>query len=451
MAMDINSSGDLFAVSGLKQAGTPPIEGNPAVLSKLILFDEASQINVQQTRETNQGEKTGYVEPTEVSVLSADSSGTLTQTKVTPDALAWAASFGLGSRVTTEIDAGLSYRHIMALTNYPTNPAYFTAAHRRGGSGGAAADFRRHYALGVNTMQLKAAQNDFMSMALGVLGIGKTDDSIVTEHLTALDNATSLPAIANDPVGANDTERAENLTVWADMDDDGIYERQAIVTGYTAASNIIAISSLGGAGVSIPYRVTYQSVPTGDFAWADLASLTTPEEFFLKAANLQIFLGTAFSSFAPLTKGVTGQVSLCEVKDFQWDLDWQGSTGKCWRIGSVASDSSTQVQLGSALQKLTVNREVRDYLFKQNYDENTALGFYFDAIGPNIPGTSTPYSVKFAIPRLKFLTKDFQVTDGKWVEAGGLVVLKDPNNPTNPTVQIEVVNGILGTTYLTNT
>ena len=449
MAMDINTSGDLVAVSGLRQVGTPP-EGTPAALSKLFLFDENSQVQVTQTRETNQGEKTGHVEPTEVSVLSSDSAGTLTQAKATPDAMAWAFAFAFGHRSTVEIDVGQSYRHTSALTQYPTNPSYFTLAHRRGGSGGAAADFRRHYALGINTLSLTAAKDAFMTMALGVLGIGLSDDNIVTEHITANDDATTL-TLANDPVGSSDPIKAQNVTVWADMDDDGIYEREVFATAYDSGTNVLTITSLGGGGDPIDYRVTYQVVPTASgHSWADLSALLTAEEFVLKAANIQIFLATAFSSLAPITKGLTGQVGLCEVLRFQYDLDWKGSTGKCWRIGSTPSDSATQVELGSMEQKLTLDRQARDYLFKQNFDENTALGFYFDAIGPNIPGTSTPFSVKMAIPRLKFLTKDFQATDGKWVEAGSLVVLKDTVNPSNPTCQVEIVNGIAGTTYLTN-
>jgi hypothetical protein len=108
------------------------------------------------------------------------------------------------------------------------------------------------------------------------------------------------------------------------------------------------------------------------------------------------------------------------------------------------------VELGDMRQTITINRQVRDYLFKANFDQNAPLGVYLEAIGPEIdpanPGTRFYFKAWF--PRCKFLEKPYQVTDGKWVESGSLLVMKDKNALTVPTAMFEVQNEVAGDGYV---
>lgn len=436
MALNIKTAADLIVVSKNKQTGNPP-EQNAQTLDKAFVFNESSGINFSDNRVNNQGDKTGEVEPTDVTIQDRSTEGNLTQDQASPDCVAWAAAMAFNNHAVTDVGSGVK-RHRSQLVAYGQTPAYFTAAHRRGGgSGNGSADFQRHIGVGINTMKLTMQKNNFTQLALGILGIGHADDNIFTEIIVGDDNDTTL-TLTNDPFGNDYT----NVTVWADLDADGIYEKEVFPTAYNGGTNVLTITSIGGAGTACNYRVTYQATATGGFAWADLAAVTPATEFALKAANMQIRLNAHKTGSDPLGIGTTGQIALCEVTELTWELNWNAEAGRCWRIGSVESSEATQVSLGTPLQTVTVSREVRDYLLKQNFDQNTSMGLYVDALGPAIPGGGGPvYKVALYIPKMKMLTKDFQATDGKWTEAGNFQVLKQSGQPT---IEIEVTNQATG-------
>ena len=79
---------------------------------------------------------------TALDVLDKELSGTLAQDKATPDGLAWAFAMAFDNHAEAN-PAGSVYLHEMRLEDYPTEPAYFSAAHRKGG-GPTAADARRY-------------------------------------------------------------------------------------------------------------------------------------------------------------------------------------------------------------------------------------------------------------------------------------------------------------------
>ena len=431
MGMDIKSSGDLFAVSHEKQVDETTFKA----LDQLILFDEASGINIVETRETDQDEKTGEVEATDIDVLDRSAEGTLTQPKVTPDALAWASAFAFGTSTSTDLTD--AYRHRQRLLTYPANPSYFSAAHRRGGASGGAADYRRYIGLGINSFQLTMNKGEFLQMQLGILGIGANDDAVYTEGINALDDAATLVVAGGVKVKDDDFT---NITIWCDLDDDGIFEVPVTVISYVNGTDTIGITPPGSGSVLRDYRVSFQQEETGH--WSDISALEVPEEFLLKAANIQLVVGAGGITFDPLSNAASGQVALCELNSLVYNLDWQGQVGRCWRTGATPSDDATQVETGDPIQTVQITRDVRDYLFKQHFDANTVLGLYIDALsGVEIATSGEDFEMRMALPRLKFLSKDMLIADNEWAEAGSLVVLKEQGG-SDATAEIEVTNAV---------
>lgn len=431
MAIDYKSTGDLLAVSTLAQTALD----TPATIDRLIRWAEDSAINVKTEREGNQGEKTGHVEATDVDVKDRSAEGVLKQDKATPDGIAWMAAFALGNHSMTTPVSGVR-RHTSKLIAYPPEPYYFSGAHRKGGaSGAAAAELLRHKNLGLTSLQMSLAKEEFLKTEAGVLGTGDYDSAIYTEKITALNNASSL-TLGKDPLG----DAYQNVTVWADQDGDGQFETQVIATAYNPGTNALTITALPGDGLSsISYRLSYHvKASESGYSWSDLSALAVAQEFLLKASNLQVFLSGRYTEPGGTPTFTGGQQALCELESLTWKLDWQAKIGRCWRSGSAEDPTATSIDLGDAVQTIEIDRRMRDYLLSQSFDENTAFAIYFDAIGPVISG-SEKFFVKVYWPRVKLLSKDTKISDKRWVEAGSMLVLKDASGGF-PTVVIQTQN-----------
>jgi hypothetical protein len=198
--------------------------------------------------------------------------------------------------------------------------------------------------------------------------------------------------------------------------------------------------------------VTYQVLDTetghyGSPSWAtELLGLTVADEFKCKASNLRILLSSVYTEPASVPTMTGGQIAGCEVETLNYELNWNAEVGRCWRQGSYGNDEATSVDLKDPVQTITVDRRTRDYLFRTRYQNNEAFGLKIDAIGA-ADGIEAGYEFFFEmyIPMVKFLEKPYQVSDGKWIEAGNLLVLKDTGNDW-PTCVVRVQNEV--TSYL---
>jgi len=438
MSLDINASGDLFAVSGLAQADS----ATPATLDKLLLVDESSGVTINDNREHNQAEKTGQVEPTEVDILDRSAEASINVAKAAPDALAWAFSFLFGDH--TAAAAGGGFLHTSRLTSYPVEPNYFTAVHRKGGAGGGSAALERHIGLGIDKLGMSFAKGEFVPVNVSALGTGNFSDGLKTEVIPALDDTVSL-TLSLDP--ENGVADPSVVTVWADVDQDGQYEQELTPVAYDSGTNVLTISSAGGGGVTtVNYIVTYPVASTeAGYAWSDLHLLQVPQEFKLKAANVQIILGGVYAEPAGVPTITGGQVAGCEVDSVEYEASWNGGVGRCWRSGAAPVDYARSVDLGSMLQNVKLTRRVRDYLFKQSFDANLPLSLKINAIGAEYEAGQS-FEFNLLLPRMKFLEKPLSVSDGKWVDEGSLVVLKDASVDNWPSAVATIRNEV--STYL---
>jgi hypothetical protein len=459
MALSIKSSGDLIAVSRLKQTDAATIGsfadvgGTGHEDGGLILFDENSGINVVDNRESDAAEKTGQVEATNVDILDQSAEGTLTAAKATPDAVAFMSAFFCHVSVEATVEAGIAITHTSRVNTYPTEPNYFTAVHRKGGSGGAPSELKAHVGCGINTFRVLAAKEEFLTVEAGVIGLGTSQDGILTETFAAHDFDAAAPA-DNRVTLSYDIESDDHLnaTILTDSDDDGIFETRLTPSAFNATTNELDWASGHGVTGTHAVKVSYPVADdeTGHYgtpSWrTDVEALQTPAEFKLKAANLQIVIGANYTSVSPPTH-IGGVIQGCEVEQLEYTGDWQGNPGRCWRTGAVESNTAQSVDLNDLVQTVNIDRRAQDYLMKAAFDENLPIGLYMDAIGPEIPGTASAnkFYAKWWWPKLKFLTKPMEVRDGRWVEAGSLVVLKPDSNdnvPFGPTMIVEVQNTV---------
>lgn len=449
MALEIDSkvSGDLIAVGATPQADAT----TAATLDKLLLFDENSGITQNRSAETNEADKTGQNEATDVNQGAISAEGTLSMAKATPDGIAWMARMALGSPTTTALGTG--YRHVFKLNAYPDHPAYFTAAHRKGGSGALApAEFQRYRGMGIGSVELNAQKDEFLELVMNTVGLGFVDDAVFTEVVTGVDlTAGGTFVIANDVAGADDAARLTKIMAVADDDGDGIYETVLDLTAYVQATNTATFADPSGSNATAAVKVTYHLDPgVSGQAWQDeVTGLATADEFLLKATNMRIVLAAGIDAAGAAPVRIGGQVAECEVESFSWQLERNAEAGSCWRTTENASDDYAQaVELGDVQQRITVDRRVKDWLMKQAHDSNDPIGIEINAVGPEFASAEgNYYEVRLFFPYCKILTKTLGPADGKWQDSLEIAVLKAPadwpdNGDDQPTCTIVVQNKI---------
>jgi hypothetical protein len=313
----------------------------------------------------------------------------------------------------------------MKMLAYPEAPAYWSAIHKKGGSSANStpADLMRQIGMGINTLRLNLAKNEFMTLEMGVLGLGKYNDGLYTEVIVAAGDGSADLTLAYDPLNDDHT----NVDVWADPDEDGVYEVKGVTTAYTPGTKALNVDDPGGPATDINWRVTYP--PAADesgYEWTDdLAGVDPAEEFKLKAANLQVILGGVYSEPGGVPTFSGGEAAGCELESLVYEFNWNAEVGRCWREGSVESIYGRAVELGDPLQTITVSRRVLDFLLKQNFDANTVFGVHINAVSAaDAIESGFEFEFELFIPAVKIQEKSMQVSDGRWADQVTLIVLK---------------------------
>jgi hypothetical protein len=275
-------------------------------------------------------------------------------------------------------------------------------------------------------VSLNFTQGEPLGASAEIVGTGKYDDSQYQETIVALGNATSLTL--NFEVQGDDVD---NISIIADIDDDGHYEY--VVNCVSIAAKVLTITSPGGAAANRNYRVRYTVKNTEiGYTWADLSGNSALEEYVVRTNNVKISL---FGLADDTPSFANGQVALDEVTSLQYNAAWSHDVLKAWRSGASIVNHGTAVQSGQMLQTLTLDRKVRDFLFRNFFaaDPNEKFSMHVECLGPEYE-SSQAFLFEMYFPLVGMMALPMGVTDGRWVENGQLVVLKDTSVNDYPSV-----------------
>lgn len=270
---------------------------------------------------------------------------------------------------------------------------------------------RRYASMFVDSFTASFATDAWVKLTASLKGTGKVTNNIVTEFVTAMDNAASLALAANGVQGSSAALRLDNVQsikalfggVWVDV-------------AYTAVSlaspAVIAIGSVGGVGASITYQVMY--LPTAA-AWETFPSRIS--ETPLRVAQCTFNMGGAWTG----TAFTGGHAMSSEVKS----IDWTCNNGLAIDFVLGAGDTyAGRCFRPQRTQTLKVNREFRDYIFQARMNDNDTFGVYLLAQGA-LYEAGHHYQVELIWPKCAILTAPLSVDGKKLAEAGDLVVLQD--------------------------
>lgn len=410
MPQSLKESTDVIGVSKSVQVDAETAQ----TVDVAFLLDAGSQININDYREHNQAEKTGFEEPTKIDAeQESDADGSFNMAKSQPDFLTFLFKFLFGNyaRVTA---GSTGFLGTMNMAEKDT-PDYFTALHRMGNI----ARFDRHVGLAVNTVDLAMAKDAYMSANGGIIGIGKRNSQSFSETISATGDETSL-VISKQVQG----EEKLNVTVIADKNDDGTPDTPVTVTAIVNATKTLTITSLDAGAGNINYHVTYIVLNSeSGYTQFNVGSLASNEEFKIRTKNLKINVGGRYDGSAI----VDGMDMDCGLESINYNCTRNAAVSKCFRGGSLPVDFATGIENGLPLQTLTLNRQAKDFFLKYNYDKNYKISLHVEAVGPEFE-SGQRYMFEMIFPFVGIIEKKMEVSNERWIDAGNLVVLKDTAN-----------------------
>lgn len=390
-----------------------PAINTEQTLDTSMLVDMADVINLTPRRESNIDEARGKEEADDIYDLGGIAEGNLNFSKAMPQHFAFVLAYALGS--CASVAAGSTgYKHTITpmladLFETQSNPG-FTLAMRLGNQ----VLKRRLASMFIDSFNAVFESDAWVKLSAAVKGTGKYTDNMYHETLTALDNATSLTLAANGVQGADAATRLTNVQriiaqypstgVWADV-------AYSAVSGATPA--VITITSVGGAGASISYKIMY--IPT-ESGWMTFPSriVETP----LRVVQLKVNIGGKWNGSAIAGGHEIGGI----LKGLTWNFK-NGITPELSLGSGLVSYANRALRSGRE-QSLDLNRDFYDYVYQQHIYDNDDFVIHAIAEGAEYEA-GHKYTVQVVFPKVRVLKAPIGVDNKRLNEKSEITILED--------------------------
>lgn len=415
---------NLLAVSANHQE---PAINQEQALDTTFLVDLNTVLNYRPLKTANREELTGKEEADRLYDLGGAVSGTLTFSRAQPQHLAFLLAYALGEVSTGPAGAG-GYRHVIRPRAGEVDPARsnpsFTAAMRFGRQ----VMKRRFASCFVDQVRTEFTKDGWAKVTGVVKGTGQVSDNTQVEEVTAPYNSGSLTLAANGVEGADAALRLANVqavTVRNPATQAWDEVTYTAVSGATPA--VITITPPGASGDNVTYRVFYLPTESGWMAFPDRV-----EEPPLKVSRLIVHLGGRWNG----TGFVGGHVLAAELRRIVWTLKNNLSPER----SPGGGDAANRAFRTGREQKLTFDRDFRDFLVAQHLKDNDYFGIYLKAEGPEFEA-GVSYQVEIIFPRVAVSASPVRVAQRRLAEEVEFAVLEDD---TYGSVIVQVQNLVSG-------
>ncbi len=381
-------------------------------LDTTLLVDLNTALTYRALKAANREEMTGKEEADRVYDLGGTVTGTLSFSHAQPQHLAFLLAYGLGEVSTSALEGG-GFRHQIRplkgeVDAARSNPS-FTAALRFGRQ----VMKRRYASCFIDQVRVELAKDGWAKAAGVVKGTGKVTENTQVEAVSAAYNATSLTLAANGVEGASDSERLANVQAvqvlnpttqaWEEVSYHG-------VSGATPA--VISITAPGSSAALTTYKVAYLPRESG---W--MAFPARVEEPPLKVSQVTVTLGGRWDG----TNFQGGQPLAGELKRLVWQFSNQLTPE---RTPGGGADYANRAFRNGREQKLTLDRDFRDFLLHQHLKDGDYLAIYLKAQGPEFaPGLH--YQVELIFPKVAVVAAPVKTAQRRLAEEVEFAVLED--------------------------
>lgn len=399
---------NLLAVSAGHQETAINQEQN---LDTTFLVDLNCGLTYQALKVANREEMTGKEEPDRVYDLGGTVTGTLSFSRAQPQHFAFLLAYALGEVSSTPLGGG-GFRHLIRPRNGEvdhcrSNPS-FTAAMRYGRQ----VLKRRFASCFVDQVRVEFAKDGWAKITGVVKGTGKVTDNTAVEKVTAPYNTASLTLAANGVEGVSAGERLANVQAVQVLNPDTqAWEEVEYVAVSGEVPAVITISPPGGSSTPTTYRVYYLPRESGWMAFPGRV-----EEPPLKVSQLTVRLGGRWNG----TTFLGGHTLAGELRRVTWNFRNHLTPERTPGGGDFANRAFR----AGREQKLTFDRDFRDFLLAQNLRDNDHLAIYLRAQGPEFaPGLA--YQVDLVFPRVAVAAAPVRTAQRRLAEEVEFTVLED--------------------------
>ena len=396
-------------------------------LDTSFLVDLNTVLNYRPLKSANRDEITGKEEADRLYDLGGTVAGTLAFSRAQPQHFAFLLAYALGSVTSTPL--GISgHRHLMQprsgeVDTARSNPS-FTAAMRYGRQ----VMKRRFASCFVDQVRVEFAKDGWAKVNGVLKGTGKVTDNTLMEAVTAPYNAGTLTLSANAVEGANAADYLANVQAVKVLNPaTGTWDE----VGYTAVSGgtpgVVTILPPGSSGANTTYKVYYVPRESGWMAFPPRV-----EEPPLKVSQLTVNIGGAWNG-----SGFTGGYTpAAEIRRLVWSLQNNLSPER----SPGGGDFANRAYRTGREQKLSMDRDFRDFLMAQSLKDTDYFGIYLKAVGPEFE-TGIPYQVEIIFPRIAVSAAPVSVSQRRLAEGVEFAVLEDD---TYGSVIVRVQNLVSG-------
>lgn len=426
-------------LSGLVQVDADTAQPTPFAFQ----LSEDSQAKLVWDAETNEAERTGTTEATDVDINRITSEATLTQEKLTPNFLLWIGGI-LSQPIGTAAAVGTGYlTKCDFVAGEVSEGPYFTIdaqdgrAWNQGLIAGGPARHKRFKGMAIDSIELGFTAGEFATGSVGAIGTGAHDDAFLTEvvsgNFTAFTFTASLSAYSGLSGGAGTADRVNRITAMADLDDDGIFEYKLSVTALSVNTYTFADPGVSGThNVTITFAVDWTEA---GFEWIINSVAVVPlKEVKFKAQHIRVHFNASFDSGLVRDPTVT-EFSGCELRSFSWSLNFNREAQGCWRkLVASSDDHAARVERGDVIQRAVISREIIDYMMAQHISMQTTFGIEVDLVGPEWDATGDPgnkWEARLILPRCKVINPDQAIDNGKHQDEIEVAVLAAGDGSAN--------------------
>lgn len=413
---------NLLAVSATQQETAINQEQE---LDTSFLVDLNTVINYRALKTANRDEITGKEEADRLYDLGGTVAGSLALSRAQPQHFAFLLGFALGEVNTLSV-GNSGYLHTIKPRSGEVDPARsnpsFTAAMRFGRQ----VMKRRFASCFVDQVRVEFAKDGWAKISGGVKGTGKVTENTEVEDVTAAYNTNSLSLAENGVEGSSAAERLANVQAIKVLNPATQAWDEVSYTAVSADSPaVVTIDPPGGSSSLTPYRIYYLPRESGWMAFPDRV-----EEPPLKVSQLTVNLGGRWTGNS-FTGGYTLAAELRRVLwNFRNHLSPERTPG--------GGDWANRAFRTGREQKLTFDRDFRDFLVGQSLKDNDYFGIYLKAVGPEFePGV--PYQVEIIFPRVAVSAAPVRVAQRRLAEEVEFAVLEDD---TYGSVIVQVQNQV---------
>jgi len=380
-------------------------------LDTSFLVDLNTVLNYRPLKTANRDEMTGKEEADRLYDLGGTVTGSLAFSRAQPQHFAFLLAYALGD-VSTGL-AGLSgHRHVIRprsgeVDQARSNPS-FTAAMRFGRQ----VMKRRFASCFIDQVRVEFAKDGWGKATGVVKGTGKVTDNTQVEAVSAGYNAGSLTLAANGVEGASAADRLANVQAVKVLNPaSGAWDE----VNYTAVSGVtpavVTITPPGSSGAITTYRVYYLPRESG---WMTFPARV--EEPPLKVSQLTVNVGGSWNG-SSFTGGYAPAAELRRIIwNFQNNLSPERSPG--------GTDYANRAYRTGREQKLSFDRDFRDFLIAQSLKDTDYFGIYLKATGPEFEA-GLRYQVEIIFPRVAVSAAPVQVSQRRLSEGVEFAVLED--------------------------